>query len=84
MPLIPSTAIVVIEPGLVEVVEDGERYLMHEADAMIALESVRKYRDFYANEIAWQRRVEHYESVLVVLRASKEILQEKSHVEPGV
>ena len=74
MPLIPSTAIVVIEPGLVEVFEDGERYLMHEADALTALDSVRKYRDFYTTETAWQRRVEHYESVLTVIRASKEVM----------
>jgi hypothetical protein len=75
-PLVPKTSILVLGPGLLEVSEDGERYQLRESDCKAALEAVRRNRDSYANDQAWARRLEHYTTLLDIIHATQEVMND--------
>lgn len=76
MPTLPNS-ITVVAPGKVEVREEPDDvYLMNESDALAVIETVRMNRKGYADDFAWYRRLEHYESVLAVIRASLNVMNQ--------
>lgn len=65
--------IIRLQPGLVEIHEEAESYRMDEDSLQEAIQHTRANRSHYANEVAYQHRLEVYETALQVVRGEKSI-----------